>query len=83
MTPICPFTLTNRPLVIPDGAAIRMSLEKISSSMILTFDGQVGLNVTHRDSILVQKAPHTIKVIKLPGQSYYDVLKAKLSWSGR
>jgi NAD+ kinase len=83
LTPICPFTLINRPLILPDDASIRINVDERDSNIFLTFDGQVGLHVTHRDSIVVEKAPHTIHMMKIPGQSYYDVLKAKLSWSGR
>lgn len=83
LTPICPFTLINRPLIVPDTVAITISLEERDSGIFLTFDGQVGLHITHRDTIIVRKAPHTIHMIKMAGQSYYDVLKAKLSWSGR
>ncbi len=82
MTPICPFTLTNRPLVIPDSAVIRMSLEKLSSNMILTFDGQAGIEISQIDQILIQKSPHPVHMIKIPESEYFDILKAKLSWSG-
>jgi NAD+ kinase len=83
LTPICPFTLINRPLILPDDVTIRINVDERDSNIFLTFDGQVGLHVTHRDAIIVKKAPHTIRMMKVPGQSYYDVLKAKLSWSGR
>jgi NAD+ kinase len=82
MTPICPFTLTNRPLVIPDRARIELSLEKDSSNMILTFDGQAGMEINHGDRIQIEKSPHPIHMIKVPGSEYFDILKAKLSWSG-
>ena len=82
MTPICPFTLTNRPLVIPDRAQIKMTLEKHSSNMILTFDGQAGMEINHSDSVLIQKSPHPVHMIKVPGSEYFDILKAKLRWSG-
>ncbi len=83
LTPICPFTLINRPLIVPDTVTIKIKIEERDSNIFLTFDGQVGLHVTHRDAIIVEKAPHTIQMISTPGQSYYDVLKAKLRWSGR
>jgi NAD+ kinase len=83
LSPICPFTLINRPLIMPDTVTVKIRVEERDSNVFLTFDGQVGLHVTHQDDIIVQKAPHTIQMIKIPGQSYYDVLKAKLSWSGR
>jgi NAD+ kinase len=83
LTPICPFTLINRPLIVPDTVTITIKLEEQDTDTFLTFDGQVGLHVTHKDAIIVHKAPHTINMIKTPGQSYFDVLKAKLRWSGR
>jgi NAD+ kinase len=83
LTPICPFTLINRPLIVPDTVTIKIKLEERDTDTFLTFDGQVGLHVTHKDAIIVHKAPHTINMIKPPGQSYFDVLKAKLRWSGR
>jgi NAD+ kinase len=82
LTPICPFTLTNRCLILPDTATINISLDERDSNVFLTFDGQVGLPITHQDSIVIQKAPHTIHMIRTPGLSYYDVLKAKLRWGG-
>lgn len=82
LTPICPFTLTNRSLILPDTATIKIRLDERDSSVFLTFDGQVGLHITYQDSIAIQKAPHTIHMIRPPGLSYYDVLKAKLRWGG-
>ena len=82
MTPICPFTLTNRPLIIPDAATVTIKLEKRSADIMLTFDGQQGLAIDDRDTIAVCKSPHPIYMISEPNQPYYDVLKAKLRWSG-
>ena len=82
MTPICPFTLTNRPLIIPDNVCIKMKLAKKSSDIILTFDGQAGIDINEKDEIHVCKGSHPVQLITLPGQNYFDVLKAKLRWSG-
>jgi NAD+ kinase len=59
-----------------------MSLEKDSSNMSLTFDGQAGMEVNHGDTIQIEKSPHPVHMIKVPGSEYFDILKAKLSWSG-
>lgn len=83
MTPICPFTLTNRPLIIPDSSTISIKLEKRSSDILLTFDGQQGLEISYKDAIIVRKSPHPLYMISAPGQHYFDVLKAKLRWSGK
>jgi NAD+ kinase len=82
MTPICPFTLTNRPLIIPDSATVTIRLEKKSSDIMLTFDGQEGLKISEQDTVVIQKSPRPISMITLPDQHYFDVLKAKLRWSG-
>ena len=82
ITPICPFTLTNRPLVVPDSACIKIKLSKKSSDIMLTFDGQGGLEIDEKDTIVIQKGPHPVNMITLPGQHYIDVLKDKLRWSG-
>ena len=82
MTPICPFTLTNRPLIIPDSACITIKLAKKSSDIMLTFDGQIGFEINEKDTIMLWKGPHPVHMITIPGQNYYDVLKSKLRWSG-
>jgi NAD+ kinase len=82
LTPICPFTLTNRPLIVPDSAKIKIRLTKGSSDIILTFDGQKGLEINDQDEIFIQKGPHSINLITLPERQYFDILKNKLKWSG-
>jgi NAD+ kinase len=82
LTPICPFTLTNRPLIVPESANIRIRLAKGSSDIVLTFDGQKGFEINDRDEIFIQKGPHSINLITLPDRQYFDILKNKLKWSG-
>ena len=82
MTPICPFTLTNRPLIVPDSACIKIQLAEKSSDIILTFDGQLGLPIDEHDTIVVRKDPLPVHMIVLPDLEFFDVLKAKLKWSG-
>lgn len=82
LTPICPFTLTNRPLIVPEEVEISIRLEKGSEDIVLTFDGQKGLDLTDADVITVRKSPHPLHLILLPDRHYFDVLKAKLRWGG-
>ena len=82
MTPICPHTLTNRPLILPEDVSIKIKLDKGSSDMMLTFDGQVGLDINGRDEIQVAKGRQPIHIMRIPGLQYFDILKAKLRWSG-
>ena len=82
ITPICPFTLTNRPLIVPDDVEITLRLDKGSSDIVLTLDGQTGLNITDKDVITVRRSDHPLNLVLLPDRHYFDVLKAKLRWSG-
>ncbi len=82
MTPICPFTLTNRPLIVPDTVTIKIHLAEKSTDIVLTFDGQAGLAIDETDTIIIRQGPHPVRMITMPGHQYFDVLKAKLRWSG-
>lgn len=82
MTPICPFTLTNRPLIVTDSSVIKIKLEKQSSHIMLTFDGQQGMEIGRKDLLVIQKEARPVNMIIIPGQDYFDVLKTRLRWSG-
>ncbi len=82
LTPICPFTLTNRPLLIPDSTDIEIRLEGSPEDMILTLDGQEGFDMDPGDTIYIKKSPHLVKMISFESQSYFKVLKTRLHWSG-
>ena len=83
LSPICPHTLTNRPIVIPDDVKIEINLITPDEDALATLDGQVGYSLNYRDSIEVRKAKNTIKLIQSPGKNYYEVLRKKLKWGER
>lgn len=83
LTPICPFTLTNRPLILPDNTTVRIRIDERDPDVFLTFDGQVGLPISPLDKITIRKAPHTINVLRPLNFDYYHLLKTKLRWGGR
>lgn len=80
ITPICPFALTNRPLIVPDSARIKIRLFEKSSDIMLTFDGQVGLPIDEHHAIVIQKAKAAVNLITLAGRDYFNVLRTKLRW---
>lgn len=83
LTPICPFTLTNRPIILPDSDTICIEMGKEDErKMSLTFDGQVGFDLSHEDKVMIYKAQESIQLIKSPDQSYFEILKTKLRWGG-
>jgi NAD+ kinase len=83
LSPICPHTLTNRPIVIPDDIKIEINLVTPNEDVLATMDGQVGYSLNYRDIIEIKKAKNTIKLIQAPGKNYYDVLRKKLKWGER
>ena len=83
LTPICPFTLTNRPILLPDSHVVSITLSRRGEERVsLTFDGQVGFDLFQGDKVLIQKAKEKIKLIKSPDQSYFEILREKLMWGG-
>lgn len=78
--PICPHTLTNRPLVIPDSSVIEVILQSENEDVLLTIDGQVGFPLAFLDRVRVKKSKGTVRLIRSPGKNYYQVLKTKLNW---
>ena len=82
LTPICPFTLTNRPLIIPDSTKIEIRLEGSPEDIVLTLDGQEGFEMDPGDKIFIKKSRNYIKMISFDDQSYFKVLKTRLKWSG-
>jgi NAD+ kinase len=82
ITPISPFTLTIRPLIVPDDVCIKLQLAEKALDIMLTFDGQSGFRINDSDTIVIKKRRRPVNLITIPGQSYFDVLKAKLRWSG-
>ncbi len=82
LTPICPFTLTNRPLLIPDQTRVEIRLEGSPQDMILTLDGQEGFEIDPGDKIYIKKSQNNIQMISFEEHSYFKVLKTRLHWSG-
>ena len=83
ITPICPHTLTNRPIVIPDDVEIRAFLKTKQQEVILTLDGQQGFSLEFEDVVEVRKAEGRILLIKSPYRHYFEVLREKLKWGER
>ena len=83
ITPICPHTLTNRPIMIPDDVEIRAMLKTKQQEVILTLDGQQGFTLEFEDIVEVKKAEGHIFLIKSPYRHYFEVLREKLKWGGR
>ncbi|NIQ39209.1 MAG: NAD(+) kinase [Proteobacteria bacterium] len=83
ITPICPHTLTNRPIIIPDNVVVRTTLKSESEEVFLTLDGQVGFPLARGDTVEVKKASGKVLLIESPNKGYFEVLRTKLGWGER
>ncbi|MGH7795395.1 MAG: NAD(+)/NADH kinase [Candidatus Binatia bacterium] len=83
LSPICPHTLTNRPIVVPSHATIRVTLRSFGDTVILIPDGQPGMRLNNGDKVEARDYGLPVSLIKLPSRSYYEILRAKLKWGER
>jgi NAD+ kinase len=80
ITPICPHTLSNRPLVVPDTAEIEVTLRTPKEEVALTLDGQVGFPLEANDRVRITKSRTTFNIVQPLNRNYFEVLRGKLKW---
>ncbi len=83
VTPICPHSLTSRPLVIPGSSTVRLRLASASKDeeVLLTFDGQQGTEIAFGDEIRVITSERYVRFARYPLRSYFQILATKLKWA--
>ena len=83
ISPICPHTLTNRPLIVSDQAAVRIEVKFQDEDVVLTADGQEGMPLQGGDVVELRKSRHPTLLVTSPSRDYYQVLRTKLRWGER
>jgi NAD+ kinase len=83
LTPICPHTLTQRPIVLPESARIEIRLQAQHSDVKLTVDGQEGVDLVPGDVVHVRRSDHPVHLVVSPFRSRFEVLREKLRWGER
>ncbi len=83
LTPICPFTLSNRPTVVPASVVLRIEVEEPQKAeTVLTIDGQETFFLHPRDSVIMRRAEQKTLIVRTDRRSFYEVLRTKLNWAG-
>ncbi len=81
LVPICPHTLSDRPLIVSADHMIEVVVsEEISTEALVTCDGQWNHELKAGDRVRIQRAPHTLQIIHPPGYDYFTLLRNKLGW---
>lgn len=84
ITPICPHTLTNRPIVVTDESTISITVaSSFDEKVYLTLDGQVGFELREGDSVEIRKALTTTALVMSRSREYFEILRTKLKWGER
>ncbi len=83
VTPICPHTLTNRPIVLSLDSVVEVRLESPSEEVYITLDGQEGFPLTTHDVVRIQRCAEPIHLVEQPSRTYFQVLHRKLKWGER
>jgi NAD+ kinase len=83
VTPICPHSLTNRPLVIPDSMTLELAFQASDNAAYLTLDGQVGVELQAGDRVVIRKAATRLKLVRPLRKTYFEILRNKLKWGER
>lgn len=82
MTPICPHTLSNRSIIFRDGVKLQVYNRTEDSRLLVAMDGQRNLIVTEGSPIEISISRHTLPLAQRPDYSHFEVVRAKLKWSG-
>jgi len=80
LVPICPHTLSDRPIVVPAGGTIRIVLRGEVSGVNVTCDGQVSVTLNAGDTVEVTSSPHRLRLIHPRNYSFFELLRNKLHW---
>jgi NAD+ kinase len=82
INPICPHTLTNRPVILPEDAVVRVALCTPEQGATVTLDGQVSFTVKFGDTITIRKSGYITTLVSSPHRDYLEILRTKLGWGG-
>lgn len=82
ITPICPHTLTNRPVILPEDVTVKIVLWTKEKGATLTLDGQVSFTLKSGDAITIKKSSYFTSIVVSPDRDYLEILRTKLGWGG-
>ena len=80
LTPICPHMLSNRPVVVPGDSVIDLVFKRAEDDLMLTIDGQPGVELLRDDRITLRRSQTTFDLLRPTNRNYFEVLRTKLKW---
>ena len=83
ITPICPHTMTYRPLVVPASVKLKVCLRPPFEAVYVTLDGQIGFPLDEDDTLAIDAHPDPVRLVRVAGRGFFEVLRRKLHWGDR
>lgn len=83
LTPICPHSLTQRPLVLAADAEVEVRVHTLGGDATITIDGQEGMELEDGDRVSMRRSPHPVDIVASPLRSRFEILQTKLRWGER
>ena len=83
VSPICPHTLTQRPIVLPARSHLRIAVRSPDEDVVLTVDGQEGMKLANNDVVEVRPSKNRVLLVRSPTHSFFELLRTKLRWGER
>jgi NAD+ kinase len=83
VSPICPHTLTQRPIVLPGRSRLRVAVRSPDEDVVLTIDGQEGMKLANNDVVEVRASKNHVLLVRSPTHSFFELLRNKLRWGER
>jgi len=80
LSPICPHSLTNRPLILPLDFSLKVNFPPYDGELFLSVDGQESTALLPSDEVRVTRSPNTVRFVRSSNKSYFDILRTKLNW---
>lgn len=81
ITPICPHSLTVRPLIMPLNSVYSVNIPEHAAQLVLSMDGQEYISLLPFDKIIVKEATSRVKIVRSPKRNYFEILRTKLNWA--
>ncbi|HEY5085860.1 MAG TPA: NAD(+)/NADH kinase [Gemmatimonadaceae bacterium] len=82
LTPISAHALAIRPIVLPPNATVTLESVDGPDEVLITVDGQAGARLASGDRLMVRRSPRPVRIVRFPGNSFFDRLRVKLGWGG-
>jgi NAD+ kinase len=80
LTPICPHSLTNRPLILNNNSSIKIKIPEYDGKVYLIIDGQISTPIMPGDELFISRAHNKVRFVKSASKNYFDILRTKLNW---